>query len=444
VNVGLTTDRAAISSALASVSGRAMRNESDADATCRTVQVLAALTNVYRGATGASPASIVFFSGGLMPPMVREMSRMSNTPNLCEIRAEDYSEVERVMLGAPVSVNVVQVPDIQNSGTIAATNLMAGLEHLAGTTGSKILRLVGPSETGMTQLAAATSAYYRLTFVPEASERNGQTRQVNLRVGRPEVDVHARPSLIVPKAGGARASAKAPAPRDLLRVGDIHRDLALRAAAFVSRETSADKARVVVMMEPLDAGVSLKAAAVGLYDEKGKLVAQATADDAGLARTPPMIAVVAKTGSYRMRVAATDAAGRAGTVDSALDIRLIGDGPLKLSSLVLGVAQEGSFAGRLQFRDETTAVAYLEIYGVPKGVLSAELELADSASGPAAVRGAMRISGEPADDQHVALGGIPVGSLPPGDVTVRAVVSLDGAPIGSVTRTLRKAERKGP
>jgi hypothetical protein len=154
-----------------------------------------------------------------------------------------------------------------------------------------------------------------------------------------------------------------------------------------------------------------------------------------------MIALVAKTGSYRMRVAAADAAGRAGTVDSALDIRLIGDGPLKLSALVLGVAEEGSFAGRLQFRDETTAVAYLEIYGVAKGVLSAELELADSESGPAAVRGAMRISGEPADDQHVAIGGIPVGSLPPGDVTVRAVVSLDGVPIGSVSRTLRKAEK---
>ena len=86
-----------------------------------------------------------------------------------------------------------------------------------------------------------------------------------------------------------------------------------------------------------------------------------------------MIATTAKMGTYRLRVAATDESGRAGAVDSTLDVRLAGDGPLQLSSLVLGVSDEGRFAGRLQFQDEQTAVAYLEIYGVPKGTLSAEL-----------------------------------------------------------------------
>jgi len=42
---------------------------------------------------------------------------------------------------------------------------------------------------------------------------------------------------------------------------------------------------------------------VALYDEKGKLVVQASADAESLARTPPMIALVAKTGTYRMRAA---------------------------------------------------------------------------------------------------------------------------------------------
>jgi len=122
-------------------------------------------------------------------------------------------------------------------------------------------------------------------------------------------------------------------------------------------------------------------------------------------------------------------------------VKLSGDGPLTLSSLVLGVAEEGRFAGRLQFSDEPTAVAYLEIYGVPAGVLSAKLELADSERGPTAVTGAMRITGEPSDDQHVALGGIPIGALPPGDIIVRAIVSLDGVAVGTVSRTLRKAAR---
>jgi hypothetical protein len=441
VNVGLTADRAKIQAAISALSGRAARTESDADAACRTRQVLDALMNVFRGAAGSPPATVIVFGGGLTPPMVSEMSRMSATPNLCDIRGKDYQEVELVMLGAPVSVNVIHVPDPTGSGAAASTSQVQGLEHLAGITGNGITRLVGSSEAAMARLAASTSAYYRITFVPEDSERNGLTHPVSLKVNRPDVAVTTRPSVLIPSARGAKSAAKSATPRDMLRVGDVYRDLPLRAAAYISREGVTDKARVVVMVEPMEATASLKAAAAALYDGKGKLVVQATADQEGLARTPPMIAMVAKTGTYRLRVAATDAAGRAGTVDSALDVQLTGEGALTLSSLVLGVAVEGRFAGRMQFHDEPTAVAYLEIYGVPKGELSAELQLAGTEGGPPAVRGAMRITGEPSDDQHVALGGIPIGSLPPGDLVVRAVVSLDGVPVGAVTRTLRKAER---
>jgi hypothetical protein len=441
VNVGLTTDRAKIRAALSELNGRAPRSESEADAACRTRQVLDALMNVFRGAAGGSPATIVMFGGGLTPPMFDDVTRMSNPVGLCDIRAKDYQEVELVMLAAPVSVHVFHVPDPASSGAAASTSQMQGLEHLAGITGNRITRLVGASDNAMTRLAAATSAYYRITFTPENSDRNGRTHPVSVKVNRPDVEVTTRPSLLIPSARGGNAAAKPVAPRDMLRVGEIFRDLPLRTAAFVSREGTTDAARVVVMVEPVEATASLKAAAVALYDETGKLVVQATADREGLARTPPMIAMVAKKGTYRLRVAATDGAGRAGAVDSALDVKLVGSGPLALSSLVLGVAEEGRFAGRLQFYDEPTAVAYLEIYGVPKGALSAELELAGSDGGPAAVRGAMRITGEQADDRHVALGGIPIGSLPPGDIVVRAVVSVDGVPVGSVLRMLRKAER---
>jgi hypothetical protein len=195
------------------------------------------------------------------------------------------------------------------------------------------------------------------------------------------------------------------------------------------------------MAEPVDQGVTLKAASAGFYDENGKLVAQASADEGGITRTPPMIATVVPAGRYRMRVAAIDAAGRTGAVDSTMEAKLGGDGPLALSSLVLGVSADGRFAGRLLFHDEPTAVAYLEIYGAAAGEVAAELQLSEREDGPVAVRGAMRISGGQNDDRRVALGGIPIGQLPPGDIVVRAVVSLDGKPVGSASRTLRKAER---
>jgi hypothetical protein len=111
LNVGLTSDRAATETARSSLSGWAARSESDADAACRTRQVLAALMNMFRAAAAGPPATIIIFGGGLTPPMAGNMSGMSNSTNLCEIRAEDYRDVENAMLAAPISVHVEHVPD---------------------------------------------------------------------------------------------------------------------------------------------------------------------------------------------------------------------------------------------------------------------------------------------------------------------------------------------
>lgn len=439
LNLGLTSDRAMIQSALAGLTGRAGRVETEADAACRTRQILDSLMNVFRGAADGWPATIVFFSGGLTPPMFDDVARMSTPVGLCDIRAKDYREVELAMLASPLSVYVAHVLDPAAPGAAGSSIQATGLEHLAGRTGNRMIRLTGSSENAMTRLAAETSAYYRMTFVPGDSDRNGLTHPVSLKIKRPDVEVLVRPSVLIPGPTSRSSTAKAVAPRDMLRVAQVYRDLPLRAAAYASRDESPDKLRIVVLFEPLDLAVSLTSAVLGLYDEKGKLLAQAPADPANLTRTPPMLATIAKPGTYRMRVATTDSAGRNGTVDSTLEAKLTDAGMLKLSSLVLGVSEDGKFAGRLQFYTDATAVAYLEIYGVPKGALSADLELADTESGPAAVRGAMRITGEASDDRHVALGGIPIGALPPGDIVVRAIVSLDGVPVGRVVRTLRKA-----
>jgi hypothetical protein len=203
-NVNLTTDREMVKAAVAELSGRAPRTEGDADAGCRTQQVLAAPVNVCRGT--------------------------------------------------------------------------------AGITGNRIIRLVGDSSTAMARLAASTSGYFRATFVPQDSERSGATRSLSVKVGRPDVEVLSSPNIVIPPARGSRSGPKAIAPHDMLRVGDAFRELPLHARAYASREESSDKARVVVMVEAADRAVALKAAAVGLHDDTGKLVAQAMADQQGLVR----------------------------------------------------------------------------------------------------------------------------------------------------------------
>jgi hypothetical protein len=40
----------------------------------------------------------------------------------------------------------------------------------------------------------------------------------------------------------------------------------------------------------------------------------------------------------------------------------------------------------------------------------------------------------------MAIGGFGIDNLPPGDYLMRATVSLNGKPVGRVTRTMRKAK----
>jgi hypothetical protein len=224
----------------------------------------------------------------------------------------------------------------------------------------------------------------------------------------------------------------------MLATGRAYRDLPLVAASFFSRHNTADKVKVVVMFDTSDPKAALASAMVGLFDLKGKLAAQWTAEVADLSHAPVLAALTAPPGTYRLRVTATDGAGRGGTVDDELKLELAAAGILKMSGLVLGVPVGNGFSPSLMFENETSAVAYLEIYGAAKTApLSVTMELADAeASKPLVSGNATVAAGE--EGFRTAFGLLPIGDLPAGDYLIRARVHLDGKPVGQVTRTLHK------
>ena len=101
----------------------------------------------------------------------------------------------------------------------------------------------------------------------------------------------------------------------MIRVPTVYREVPIRAAGFVSRQPGAKEMKVVALFEPEDPAAKLTAAIVGLFDDKGNLKAQWTAQPAELGRSPIVAALTAAPGQYRMRVAASDGAGKAGTTD---------------------------------------------------------------------------------------------------------------------------------
>ena len=187
----------------------------------------------------------------------------------------------------------------------------------------------------------------------------------------------------------------------------------------------------------------MSAASVGLFDEKNTLKKQWTAQPAELAKRPVMAALSAPPGIYRVRVAAVEASGRAGTVDYELKVDVPRADPLKLSTLVLGTQQQGGgFAPRLEFSHEPVAIGLLEIYGVPKGgAVAVDLDIVQTPEG-APLANAQTTVTTPGGtgDMRIAFGGFSIVSLSPGDYLMRAIVSLDGKPVGKVVRTLRKSQ----
>jgi hypothetical protein len=196
------------------------------------------------------------------------------------------------------------------------------------------------------------------------------------------------------------------------------------------------------MAEPVEPGVQLRSASAGLFDANGRLTAQATADAAALASTPMITALVAPPGAYRLRVAATDTDGRAGTADYVLVAELAPAGPLTVSSMMVGLSRKGGFSPRLVFGSEPVAVAYIEIYGKTNAArLSVTLELATTPNGPARLSIPGVVAETRASDRRIATAAIPIGALQPGDHVVRAVVAMDGQPAGRVIQTIRKIAR---
>jgi hypothetical protein len=199
--------------------------------------------------------------------------------------------------------------------------------------------------------------------------------------------------------------------------------------------------KIVALFESADAA-PLAAASVGVFDEKGTLKKQWTATKEDLAKPTVRADLQAPPGNYRVRVAAVDGTGRAGTTDDNLKAETVRADPLKLSALVIGTQQGGSgFAPRLQFKDETVAIGLLEIYGVPAGgTVTVELDVASTSEGTSFATAETQIGKGSADDSRLAIGGFGIDNLPPGDYLMRAVVSLNGKPVGRVMRTLRKTK----
>jgi hypothetical protein len=426
VNVDLApgVDRAV--EALQKINGRAPGTTSD---TCRTRDTLEALRNMLGGLAGAeTPTTVLVFSGGLVGSA---RSGAQTGSGQCDLTTEHYSSIGRVSSLGRAQLYVIQAEE-------GVTTQSDGLESLAGVTGGQVLRLAVTGESAVERAARETSSYYLASFDPDPKERDGQDHRLELRLARQDLQVRSRSTLTIAKGDSARQIGRNVNPRDMVKQTTAFRDLPLRVAAYPSRG-SGDNLNIFIMAEPIDPSTKLTAGSAAIADKANKATT-VSLDEKQLAGRPITASLSGPPGTYRVRFAATDASGRSGAVDYTVNAELTSAGPLKMSGLVVAALREKSMAPAMQFKDEATAVGYVEIYGQLTGQVSARMELAASVDGPALKTiqpGGQKTSEA---DKFLLLGEIPIADLKPGDYVVRAFVSLQGQPEGRVIRTLRKVQ----
>ena len=260
---------------------------------CRSRRTLDSLRGLFEGFIGSpTPVTVAFFSASMVGP------------NEQVVRSEQ-SVATCALLPKP---SARSAPPRRTPG--AALHHRAGRygqpgcrpRHLAGVTGGVRLALGGVDDNAFTRMLRETSAFYRVAFEPEPSQRNGSVQRIELQ-GLAARRHDARAPVAAHRS--RRRQGRARAPKDLLRQTAIKRDLPLRVTGFASRQSGQKKLKVVAVAEPIDPATELASAALGLIDGNGKLVAQAPFEAADLKPGQPvMAAMLVPPGSYRLRVAA--------------------------------------------------------------------------------------------------------------------------------------------
>ncbi len=445
VKAPLTSDGARIRQAAAGIAAQGSRNESGTDMAVRTRTFLESLDSFLQTQAGRrTPLTIVLFTAGMAAP--RRDAPMPMMPGKGEVIVQHFKRITITAGAARSNFYVLTPADIAASAagwneTIAGTNYLGsdnpleGIEHLAGATGAARLPLDATGTASLVRVAKETSAYFVAELEPEPNEVFGRSRPLAVRVARSGVTVRARPEITFADRSRRPRTSRID---DLLVSGDTPTDVALRAAGFTVREAEG-RLRVGVVVEPTGPGAALASVGAILAEANGRIAARWIGRN--VLQRPLLGAMAVVPGTYRLRVAAIDTAGRTGVVEETVEARLTSVGSLSLSSLILGVSRESGMAPQLEFGTEPAAIASFDIYGGAAGMpLTATLDLARDVDGPA-LAGLPLTLARADEGRVVATATLQIGALPPGDYIVRAVIQLEEGAHARIIRTLRKVAR---
>ena len=321
-----------------------------------------------------------------------------------------------------------------------------GLQTLAGSARGAMFTVVAGADAVFDRINRETSAYYLLGLETAPTDRDGKPHKIRVRLAQKRgLDVRSRAEFVV-----RNAVVVPPMQRvgEMLRAPFVTRGLSLRVATRVMPSASPDRLQIIVAAD-IGSEASAQDVAIGFvltgpggrtaasWSERRHLLPSGRAVDKGALRYTGSID--APPGHYRLRLAALDEGGQAGSVDHELDAALTEAGPLLLGDVMLASSADASLAQGLSLDDTVSggqARAIIQMIAKNKtgtsGRLGVTADVADTASGRALLSSALPL-GRTDGGVFYADGGMDLRLLPPGDYYARATVTLDGKVVGTRT-----------
>jgi VWFA-related protein len=315
----------------------------------------------------------------------------------------------------------------------------AGLESIAGSAGGTVFNVASGPEFAFDRIVRETSAYYLLGVEPAEGDRDGKNHRITVSVKLPGVTVRSRREVALPGASAASPSPER-AIADALAAARLAPSLPIRLTTTTTARLSIDTCQVLLSADIgdlLPGPVDMKVGFV-VTDSSGRLTEPvvASARLAPRASGPPgsvsyMVGLSMKPGTYTVRLAAADPAGRVGSADHRFTVRMTEQSGMSVGDLLLADSSRGPEEAIAPVSDGrlrgTSVVVYVETTPPAGGsVAGVVFGIADTPDGQPLISVAGRLGKSGKSRAMAAESRLDLALLPPGDYFAVATVT-DGS-----------------